>query len=168
MNVSATASHISSLLLGLLRRRLEHGADRLVKVLFGLRGVAAIFDLLSLLRPRLVPEDDHGSLRELGDIVTTELFDCLLEGGAVHGAKSTTGCDLVTSKRVQLAVRDGLLLAVGFGGDFAVGLLVGLRSLGLGFGLCFATGGHVGSGVTDSESVNVLASTAKRNTYAPL
>jgi hypothetical protein len=148
MNVGTTASHILSLLLSLLRRRLERGTDRLVEVLFGHSGVTAIFDLLSLLRPRLIPEDNYGSVCELGDIGTTELVDCLLEGRAVHGAKSATGRDLVTSKRVQLAVRDDLLLAVGLGGDFAADILVGLGSLGLGFGLRFAVGGHVGSVVT--------------------
>jgi hypothetical protein len=166
MNAKITTPRISSLLLGFLRRRCEVGADHFVELLFIDRVVAASSDLLSPLRSRFVSEDDLGSIRELGDIGTTELLDCLLEGRTVHGAESTTGCDHLTGERVRLAVRHGLLLAVGLGGDFAVGFLVGL--LGLGFGLRFAFGDCVGRVVTGGESVHVLVMTAKRNTYAPL
>jgi hypothetical protein len=166
MNANMNTPRISSFLLGLLRRRGEVGADHFVELFFVDRVVAASSDLLSPLRSRFLTEDDLGSIRELGDIGTTELVDCLLEGRTVHGAESATGCDHLTSKRVRLAVRHGLLLAVGLGGNFAIGLLVGL--LGLGFGLCFAFGGCVGSVVTGGESVHVLVMTAKRNTYAPL
>jgi hypothetical protein len=168
MNGKTTTSRIFSLLLGLLRRRREVSTDHFVELLFVDRAVAASSDLLSPLRSRFVSEDDLGSIRELGDVGTTELLDCLLEGRTVHGAESATGCDHLTSKRVRLAVRHGLLLAVGLGGAFAVGLLVGLGSLGLGFGICFAFGGCVGSVVTGGESVHVLVMTVKRNTYAPL
>jgi hypothetical protein len=99
MNAKITTPRISSLLLGFLRRRCEVGADHFVELLFIDRVVAASSDLLSPLRSRFVSEDDLGSIRELGDIGTTELLDCLLEGRTVHGAESTTGCDHLTSKR---------------------------------------------------------------------
>lgn len=59
---------------------------------------------------------------------------------------------------MRFAFGDRLLLAVSLGGALTVGVLFGLRSLGLGFGLCsgFALGVSVGRLITGNMSVHVL------------
>lgn len=66
---------------------------------------------------------------------------------------------------MRFAIRDRLFLADSLGGALAVGVLFGLRSLGLGFGLRsgFALGVSVGRRFTGDVSVQVVIAIASRN-----
>lgn len=77
----------SSLLLGSLRRRRELSLNAVVELLFIHRAIAFLGDLLELSRSWLLAEHDRGRTRELLSEGAAELFDGLLEGGVVQGAK---------------------------------------------------------------------------------
>lgn len=161
----ATSLARASLLLGLFRRRSEISADGFVEILFGHRGRVVFADLLKLLGPRLVSKHNSGASCELATVKgTTVLLDSLLEGQAIQSAKSARACKSAASKRVRFALRDGLLLADSFGGALAIGILLGLRGLGLGFGLRsgFALGVSGGRSFTGDVSVDVKIAIASR------